>query len=331
MPRKPVLLFFLGTLILFSCGPRQGQILRNEQIPAEIHKDISKLNDKLFRAVSKGDTSAVFALMHDSLLRDAPRQTAGALVRNASGSFESKTYKTLAAYYLKGQPKVQVRIPDSTGGHRYEIDYNPHAAETFIAMLIPEEDNQQMLLTAMYGYYNNEWKLNGLYFGTLSLYGSMAPDFYRQARSAYDMGYLADAVNYADLAMLSLNPAGEHLHYKEEREIKRFTEEVHDVANASYQFPRELHNINTRPQIFRISPEATGEGFLTLVSYITRIPLNDTTALKTELAQIYREAPLIYKGLHNQKKYVLYQAYNELPAGNKPVYHFRFAVKGSPE
>jgi len=181
-----------------------------------------------------------------------------------------------------------------------------------------------MLIMAIYGKYDNDWKINILQFGQYSLFSKLAPDYYKLAKVSYDKSYLIDAVNYIGLAKLCLRPANDFLQYQKEKEINEFYDKIMKEVNSKYQFPLTLDNIASKPKVFRISPEMINEGFFPMVYYLTDINLKDTTALKLENEKIKKEVGQLFTGIDQDKKFVFYWAFNEVPDGKKLVEHYGY-------
>ncbi|MGQ3130493.1 MAG: hypothetical protein ACT6RE_00785 [Flavobacteriales bacterium] len=313
-------------LLTFSaCGGKKPSVLKNEQIPDKVRKETSAVNDKLFRAVSRNDAEAVKALMSDTLLQKH-KDGVAPLIQNASTSFSALTYKVIDAYYQYNTDPAgaDTIFSGSLGTYPYAIHFKPVNTETYIALLVPEEDKQEMLITAIYGRYGDKWKLNTIYFGVLSMFGKSAPDYYKTAKTAYEKQYLADAVNNADLALLCLKPGGDLFHFGAEKEIEGFAEKVHAEALKTFAFPQVLENIPGKPVVFRIFPESSEKGFFPMVYYKTNIPLSNTAALEAEYEAVKKEVSRLYKGIDKDKDYVFYRAYNQYPDGNRPVEQYSF-------
>lgn len=312
----------LFLLLLAACGPQPPRILKNEAIPQAIRTETRGINDKLFRAVSRNDARALKELMSDTLLQKHS-EGVETLIENASGSFDARTYRVLDQFYQNSPfpEKADSLFTDSLDGYGYTIHFKPLNPETYICLLAPEEENQEILFCAIYGRYGPAWKLNTLYFGILSMYGKRAPDYYSMAKTAWDKHYLSDAVNYADLARICLHPGGELFHYKQEKEIEDFALKVHARADSTFRFPLVLENIKSKPALFRIFPEVSREGFFPMVYYKTQIPLENETALRQEYQEVKSETARIYTGIDKDKKYVFYRAYSDYPSGeNEPAF-----------
>jgi hypothetical protein len=57
------------------------------------------------------------------------------------------------------------------------------------------------------------------------------------------------------------------------------------------------------------------EGYFPMVFYLSKINVKDTVSLKDEYGKVKSEVKNIFTGIGTRKKYVLYQAYNEMPDG----------------
>ena len=88
--------------------------------------------------------------------------------------------------------------------------------------------------------------------------------------------------------------------------------------------PLTLDKISSKPKVFRIYPEMGDEGFCPMVQYLTSLNLKDTISLKAENEKIKKEARTLFKGIDQDKKYIFFQAFNELPDGQKLVEHYGF-------
>jgi hypothetical protein len=66
-----------------------------------------------------------------------------------------------------------------------------------------------------------------------------------------------------------------------------------------------------------------------MVAYLSKINLKDTVALKNENEELKKVIVNIFPGIEKGKKYVFFQAYNEIPNGKTPVNHYGFALVSS--
>jgi len=204
------------------------------------------------------------------------------------------------------------------------IQYKALNKEMYVSLLLPNGLENDMLLLVIYGKYGNNWKINIIQFGEYSYFGKLAPDYYKLAKDCYNKSYLIDAVNYIGLAKLCLRPATVFFQYQRENEINEFYDKIMNEVNSKYKFPLTIDNIASKPKVFSIFPQMMNEGFFPMVYYLTDINLKDTTALELENEKVKKEVGRLFPGIDQDKKFVFYWAFNEVPDGKKLVEHYGY-------
>lgn len=323
--QQKTLLFILTILILQSCSLGTSGTWKNDHIDQDKREQIKTLNDKLFNGIINNDVTAVKALMSDKLLEKGVSDL-DKLINQVSTSFKADSYRILDEYNVHNSTTdIGNTLPSGiTGDNDYIIHYQALNKEMYVSLLLPNGLDNDLLITAIYGKYDNDWKINILQFGQYTLFGKTAPDYFKLAKSSYDKSYLIDAVNYISLSKQCLKPANDFFQYQKDKVINEYYEKVMKEVTSKFQLPLTLDNVNTKPKVFRIYPEMINEGFFPMVQYLTNINLKDTTALKTENEKVKIEVSRLFTGIDQDKKFVFYQAFNELPDGKKLVEHYGF-------
>lgn len=324
MMQKTILLI-LTVLTLQSCNVGTSGTWKNDNIDKDKKEQIKVLNDKLFKAITSNDLDGVKVLMSDKLLEKDGSDLAK-LINQVSSMFKSDSYRILDEYnVLNSTTGLNNTLPSGiSGDNDYVINYQALNKEMYVSLLLPTGFDNEMLITVIYGNYDNQWKINILQFGQYSLFKKTAPDYYKLANESYEKSYLIDAVNYASLSKQCLRPANYFFQFQKEKEINEFYEKVMKEVNTKFTFPLTLDNIETKPKVFRIFPEMINEGFFPMVYYLSNINLNDTIALKIENEKVKQEVGRLFTGIDKDKKFVFYWAFNELPIGKKFVEHYGF-------
>ncbi len=316
--------FFLTILIFQSCNLSTSKFEKDQSIDAATRQEIKTLNDRLFQGITKNDLTKVQSLMSPGLLEKFGNDS-NKLISLIS-SKEIENYKILDEYFVQASAsKINIILPSgNTDDNDYIFTFQSPNKDSYVSILLLNSFGNQFLLVAAYGKYQNEWKLNILKFGQYSFFGKTASDYYQMAQESYKKSYLIDAVNNISLSSVLLQPAGPYLQFVKEKQIKEFGDSLLQEANAKYQFPMTLSNIDTKPQVFRIFPQVIKEGFFPMVYYHTDINLNDTLALKLENLKIRKEVDSIFTGIDKEKKFIFYWGFNEMPDGQKEVEHYGF-------
>ncbi len=319
------LLILLTVFTIQSCKLGTSGTWKNDNIDKDTKEQIKALNDKLFKAITTNNVNDVKSLMSDKLIEKGVSDL-DKLINQISNSFKADSYRILDEYNVHNSTTgIGNTLPSGiSGDYDYVIHYQALNKEMYVSLLLPNGLDNDMLIMAIYGKYDNDWKINILQFGQYSLFSKLAPDYYKLAKVSYDKSYLIDAVNYIGLAKLCLRPANDFLQYQKEKEINEFYDKIMKEVNSKYQFPLTLDNIASKPKVFRIFPEMINEGFFPMVYYLTDINLKDTTALKLENEKIKKEVGQLFTGIDQDKKFVFYWAFNEVPDGKKLVEHYGY-------
>lgn len=319
------LLILLTVLTIQSCKLGTSETSKNENIDKETKEQIKTLNDKLFTAITTNNVNDVRLLMSDALLEKGV-ENLDTLVNQIFNSFKADSYRILDEYYVHNSTTgIGNTLPSGiSGDNDYIIHYQALNKEMYVSLLLPNGLDNDLLLMVIYGKYGSDWKINILQLGQYSLFSKSAPDYYRLAKACYDKSYLIDAVNYLELAKLCLRPANDFFQYQKEKEINEFHIKIMNEAYSKYQFPLTLDKIASKPKVFRIFPQIMNEGFFPMVYYLTDISLKDTTALKLENEKVKKEVGRLFTGIDQDKKYVIYWAFNEAPDGIKLVEHYGY-------
>jgi hypothetical protein len=331
--KQKLLIIILTVLAFSSCKLGTSGVWKNDHIDKDKREQIKMLNDKLFKGLINNDVSTIKSLFSDSLLKNSMNNI-DALINQFSNSNKATDYRLLDEYYLKspiignittfpswlGRPTTSEKADDND----YVIQCKVMNKEMYVSAILTNGKDNDILIFVVYGKFNNEWKINILQFGQYSVFGKTSPDYYKIAKDKYEKSYLIDAVNYISIAKLSSKPAGVNFQYRLDKDINEFYEKVMKEVNSKYQFPFTLDNIPGKPKVFRIFPEMINDGFYPMVYYITDINLNDTTALKLENERVKKEVGRLFTGIDQDKKFVYYWAFNEIPDGQKLVEHYSF-------
>jgi hypothetical protein len=320
---QKTLLFLSTCIVLIGCNIGTSGIWKNDNIEHEKKAQLKALNDKLFNAITNNDASNLKAMMSDAAIQS------GGDINNftdqVSAALKTDSYKILDEYYVQSSTTgINNTIPGIAGDDSYVINHLVSNKEMFVSLLLPNGQGNEALILAIYGKYNNEWKLNILKIGQYTLFNKTATDYYKLAKSCYDKKYLVDAYTNINLSERLLRPANDIFIFQKEGEINVFNDKIKNELNKSFALPLTLDKISSKPKVFRIYPEMGDEGFCPMVQYLTSLNLKDTISLKTENEKIKKEVRTLFKGIDQDKKYIFFQAFNELPDGQKMVEHYGF-------
>lgn len=309
-------------LMLQSCG---DGITKNETIDANVKAEIKALDDKLIQRVSENNTELLKEMMSDELLDKSGEQIA-AVLKEVSEEITTTHYTKLDEYHVQntGTGGGNNVSSGTTENNDYNLRFMGINKEMYVSLLIPEGKIDNYLITAVYGKYDDEWKLNILQFGQYRIDKKTAPEHYKASQEHYKKGHLIDAVTSISLAHLCLQPANKIWSYNGAKKIKDYYKKVMAEINEKQPLPLTISQVESAPKVFRIFPQAVEDGYFPTVQYITTIEISDTAAITAENDRIHEVIGEVFPGINENKKYLFYRAFNEMPTGENEVHHFGF-------
>lgn len=306
-------LIFLTILIFQSCNFSTSTFKKDQSINASTRQEIKSLNDKLFNAISSNNFKIIQPIMSPGILEKFNSDSNKFISQISSLKVDS--YNILDEYFVQAssaETSVTV-LSGNDDDNDYTFTFECLNKDSYVSLLLLNTLDNKFLLAAVYGKYQNEWKLNILKLGQYSFYGKIAPDYYHLAKSDYKKKYLIDAADNILISDACLQPAGTLWHFIKEKEIKDFSDSLLREVNAKYELPITLANIDGKPKVFKIFPQRTNDGFSPMVYYTTDIDLEDTIALKLQNEKIRKKVDSIFTGIDKDKKFISYGAFNKLP------------------
>lgn len=291
-------LFILIVLASQSCNLGSSGTWKNKNIDQDKREQIEIINGKLIKAIVNNDVAGVRELLSEKLLENG-NSDLEQLINQMSTHLKSDAYTVLDEYNVHNSTTGVINTLPSgvSSDNDYVISYKALNKEMYVSLLLPDGLTNELLITAIYGKYDNQWKLNILQFGQYSLFKNTAPDYYRLAKESYAKSYLVDAVNYIGLSKQCLSPANNVFRYQKEKEINEFYDKIMTEVAGKLPLPLTLENVDTKPKVFRVFPEISHEGFFPMVYYLSSIDHNDTTALKIENEKVQKEIGQIFTGI----------------------------------
>jgi hypothetical protein len=327
-----IVAFFLFAVALQSCSSKSSDVKVNDEINADTKKQISELNDKLFKSIMADDINAVKALLSPELIKKAGGKI-DTLVKSTAVTFKAKEFDLLDEFYSKHKIKeaADTLLTRKGNDNDYLVTYKAMNEEMYASVLVSKGLFVNCLILAVYGKYNNEWKVNVLQIGEYSIDGKTAQDYYKEATKLNERGELVDASNMMVLASQLANPAGDFFKYRNETAMRAFYDKLMASANDIYKFPVVVKDVKTAPQIFSVSPQLLSDegqsGVFPIIRYVSKIDLNNTAALKAENDALQKAIGALFLGIDKNNEYIFYQAVNATAGGQTSAKHYGFIQK----
>jgi hypothetical protein len=318
----------LLAMIISFVGCSAGWTYWNEHIDAETRAQIKSMNERVIDALYENDPRKLEALLSDKLKEKAGSQLSDFVIK-AHEAFRTKEYSLLDECSTRNTAVGSVATVRNgiSGENDYKVNFEVINKETYLSFILSDGKANNALLTCVYGKYGDEWKLNILQIGDYSFFGKNAIAFFKQGVSNYENGNLIDAVDDIEMAKRTALPANQVLHYQMESKIKDFETKLLSEASAKFPLPMKIAEVGTSPEIYGVRPFPMNEGVYPMVIYVSKISLQDTIALKKENEELKKSIGKIFPGIDKGKKFVFFQAYNEIPDGKKKTRNYGFVMR----
>jgi hypothetical protein len=304
----------------------------NDHIDKQVRDEIRPLNDKLLKGIAGNNVATVNELLSPVLLEKAGKDIA-TIVNTASKIIKGDDFEVVDEYYTKNTNTntSNTLMPMRSDANSYIINYLALNKDMYVSLLMPKSNSVSFMILAIYGKYDNGWKLNVLQINQYKILDKTATDYYDAAKKNYNKGYLIDAANLMFIASQVSAPGGAFFKYKKDEEMKSFYQKVIQEVNTNYHFPLTLVQVKSKPQILGIEPQliSVGEpkGIFPIIKYKSAISIDDTVAIKVENKEIQKAIGGVLKGIDQDRPIILYQAYNQLPDGKTNTKRFGIVQK----
>jgi len=302
----------------------------NDDIDLSYRNEIKILDDQLVSSFYENSSPKLVALFSENLKITDSTQIKE-LINKVHPLIKSKEYKLLDEYLSINSAIGQNAslFKSAIQDEDYQINYHVYSKETYISLLVCKGEINDLLVTCIYGKYNNRWKLDVFLIGPYKILEKTSIDLYKKAKVEYVNNDLFDAANDMLLCEQIARPAKDIFYYFKMPEIISFHKELTNAVNKKYPLPLTIIDLKSLPQIFNIKPVVLKEGIFPTIYYVTKINLRDTVALKAENEQIKKVIGRVFYGIDKNKKYIFFKAYNIIPDGKTPTENFGFMLKNN--
>ncbi|HVW95287.1 MAG TPA: hypothetical protein VHA56_04930 [Mucilaginibacter sp.] len=311
-------LFCVLLFMLCGCNTQPG-IWKNEKIEPEKRNEFHDRNNHALELMKSGSFKLLTLMMSKNLRENHYAEKVAGRIGNFLNDHQ---YHLHGEYYcVNNHPGDNDIKITNEGINNREFQFNVDEKETYFAFYLPENIANQDIITLVFSKFGYGWKLSDISIEPYRINGKTGPELFESAKAAYHKGFLIDAVNDAALANTCINPAN-FWHYACDADLKSFYSKTGKMADDQYPTPLMIDLLPTRPRIVGVFLKTTEKGAFPLVYYLSSVKLEDTTAIKKENKQLRKAIDKVMPGLNQDKKFVYYAAFNQMPSSEKEVDRF---------
>jgi len=305
-------LLFLAVLTLTSCNDDE-KIILSDKIDQKVQDVIKSKNDSLIKAMMTSDMHIYKALGTEDFKKNIPSRT-----RNVSWAFRKQytngTYKVYDQYHIIDGIKTK-RSEITSIGKGYTFKWTNVSKETYISMLkLPFVLQDYLLILQYTSDGSGKWQIHRMDITPVGRYDLTPYDFLAEAKKLQKKGLNLDAYYYAGTAIEWSKDIEGDIVFDVAGDAQDFKDELADVLNEKYRFPKEVTQIASKPVITEVTVKTAVEGVFPMIVYKTKLPI-DSPALEKEYEELRRVAPRMFPDMDFTKKYAFYLATQDLPDG----------------
>lgn len=319
------IVLFLISSGLFSCQFNASNSWKNETIPSSIRFNIKNLNTKLVSDLKNGNIKDIKKTFSKPMLEQTKESNFSDELLIFKDILKNDSFNLIDEFYTKNLSTNSTNI---LSGDHYNFGFVALNKEMYVSIIeVESNSNSSYLLGIVYGKYDSKWEVNILQIGQYKLDGKNALDFYMIARKQYLKDHFVDSANNIFLADQLLFPLKNYWTYREHEGIQTMFESVVEEIHNTISFPLELEEIQTKPQLFGISPQVFAEGIYPIISYKSNIDIKDTIKLKKEYLEVNKSIDIRFSGIHDENSTLIYKVWEEIPDGKTPINNYSFIHK----
>jgi hypothetical protein len=314
-------LLAFSVIVFTGCHFGTSKTWINDHIDPEITNNIKQLNAKLLQDIKNDDTVAVRQLMSKPLI-DSAGNKMNTLLGALSKALISTDYDVIGSFYTQNGATdlTTVDYASLINGDSYQVGYIAKNKETYASLISPNTPGKTGIFLIGYGKYDDGWKINIFYAGEYKVLGKTSPEYYQMAKQAYQQGDLLRAADMMQVAAHVAKPLQNYFTYKNDNEMHTFYDKVIKEANSTYRFPITVNTGSTTVQMFGEQPQLVLQkytpGVYPLIKYKTTLPITDSTTVGHENIALQKQISTVFKDIEKDNAYILYQVYDQVPAGS---------------
>lgn len=298
------LLLFAALLFMQSCNT--SDVTVTEKIDAKLKEQIRDKNDSLMVAFSSSDLAIYKELGSEKFVKNLQANT-----RIVSEPFRKGFFKAVFTVYdeflvTNNGARDKIEIPSK---HGYTFSFVNEEKQSLVSFLKVSRGQLDYLITVIYGYTNNKWQVNELYYSFLGNWGQTTPDFYKMAKQYEAKGMLLNAYLAANTAAVCSDSHNDNFTWNDVKRIKLYEKTLFAKVNEKYSFPITLTKVPTKPVVVSLEPNVIINETVPCINYQTSISIKDTIAIKKEQVEVKSAIKTIFKDLNFKSN----MAYNAIP------------------
>ncbi len=322
---KPLLICTFSVAIFSGCTfsvsevnettKTSTNIESGSSIDEKLRNQIDKKNQLVLTSLFKNDQAALDDIASKYLKNGNGLNGFGAIAEDFGSRMKAPTYTVFEEHHFESSaPLVEVKMESglSRGAdtNTFELRIKSNAEESYLSLLLHNYGDCELLVTTLYGNYEEGWKLDFIGTGILTIYGLTGTEWHYKSKNLWEEGDTVNAFLFSLLSHIATGPCPGVFAYDLGDEVKKYNEKIKVEFEEAFDLPRVMNSVGSTPEILGIGMKGNSVmTFLPWVQYTTN--LSDTSAMLKERDLVFEGIHTVFPGIDKYFTTVLFDAYEK--------------------
>jgi hypothetical protein len=260
-------------------------VLEHGSIDKELRNIIRIKNEHAIEYVNNNDSENIRSMMSELCLGEDPENFNSSMVL-VSKMLNSNNFNVIKEYHIQASEKelnITIKANFKNDTNKFTINFTTPGKDSYLTLMTQNVGGSEMLITTLYGLYNNEWKLDAIKTSNLTAHGRTSPENYYLSKKYKEQGKLLAAFNFISLSRITKDPAFNLITYDAQKEIEQYTIEIIDEITNKYTFPLHVSSVKSMAEIIGLQMEHTSDlQYFPLVLIKSKIDISIKDLIRVE-------------------------------------------------
>lgn len=313
----------LVLLISYACS--YSEMRQDSSIDSKIKIKMQQMTAQIIDGLVLNQPEKILESCSDSL-RNMLQGAVEGMLSLYSPKFKDRNYKVLNEFHFKNAVvgKKIIVATGTTGIHDYYFNIMAQNPELFVETGYFDTPDEQNVLTTVWGKYGNDWKLNYIHIGLLSIGHRNRVEWYLALKEDFEKGYYCDAGLKFMLLGKLMSKNALPFFYVKEKEMREYCEYVYASLSQKIHLPMQITIVPSQPKIIHIKPVIRRDTLCPVISYISQISMTDSHLFKEECDALHTNIGKLFEGIDKNNSKIIYQVFDRIPVDNQTPPHHTF-------
>lgn len=275
-------------------------------IPIPIRENIRRVESDFMTSIMKGDYDQTLTLFNDSMAALLQAQNLDSVFHDLRYALFEFPYYSQNIHYQSSMFKNSMvhAFFDDEEIKAFSLKYASAIKETVVTTAILGDEDIRSVLIIILGKYEDDWKIDYVNIGWLTLEGKDALDWMDEAEYWIEQEDYVMAEYCSRMRDWLFKPAPGLWFYANESELldrmQRDDRKISYNLRALYQ----IEEVDTKPQIRDFTPILVDEKIYPAITYYTKLSLYDSISIVNEISKLDLIFAKFYKNMEHDSIFI---------------------------